>query len=82
MTTATATQTIDWLGLSGRKYRYYTYPIGTTFNAAPGRGNALKRLEDELDAVTCALAAYLIWRRPSRWEMLGDLDGYIVAPRE
>ena len=50
--------------------------------AMAARGNALKRLEDELDAVTCALAAYLIWRRPSGWEMLGDLDGYIVAPRE
>ena len=36
MTTATATQTIDWPGLSGREYRYYIYPIGTSFNAAPG----------------------------------------------
>lgn len=46
------------------------------------KGIGLKRLEDELDAVTCALAAYLFWRRPSCWEMLGDLDGYIVVPRE
>ena len=36
MTTATATQTINWPGLSGREYRYYIYPIGTPFNAAPG----------------------------------------------
>ena len=50
--------------------------------AMAAKGIGLKRLEDELDAVTCALAAYLFWRRPSRWEMLGDLDGYIVAPRE
>ena len=46
------------------------------------KGISLKRLEDELDAVTCALAAYLFWRRPSGWEMLGDLDGYIVTPRQ
>ena len=36
------------------------------------KGIALKRLEDELDAVTCALAAYLVWRWPSCWEMLGS----------
>ena len=50
--------------------------------AMAAKGTALKRLKDELDAVTCALAAYLVWRWPSCWEMLGDLDGYIVAPRE
>ena len=45
-----------------------------------GKGVVLKRLEDKLDAVTCALAAWMIWRDPSRWEKLGDLNGYIVAP--
>ena len=45
------------------------------------KGIGLKHLKDELDAMTCALAAYHLWRRPSQWEMLGDLDGYIVVPR-
>ena len=44
------------------------------------KGVVLKRFEDKLDAVTCALAAWMIWHDPSRWEKLGDLNGYIVAP--
>ncbi len=50
--------------------------------AQNARGRALKRLDDTLDGLTCALAAWLIWRQPERWEMIGDLNGYIVAPRE
>ena len=45
------------------------------------RGKSLKRLDDTLDGLTCALAAWLIWKEPERWEMIGDLNGYIVAPR-
>ena len=36
MTTKTDVKTIDWAGQSGRQYRYYIYPIGTTFKAVPG----------------------------------------------
>lgn len=50
--------------------------------AASARGNSLKRLDDTLDGLTCALAALLLWREPNRWEMIGDLDGYIVVPSE
>ncbi|MCY3557687.1 MAG: DUF429 domain-containing protein [Chloroflexi bacterium] len=49
--------------------------------ARNARGKSLKRLDDTLDGLTCALAAWLIWREPERWEMIGDLNGYIVAPR-
>ncbi len=49
--------------------------------AASARGKAFKRLEDTLDGLTCALAAWLLWKEPERWEMIGDLNGYIVAPR-
>ena len=49
--------------------------------AQSARGRALKRLDDTLDGLTCALAAWFIWRQPERWEMIGDLNGYIVAPR-
>ncbi len=45
------------------------------------RGKALKRLDDTLDGLTCALAAWLAWRTPDAWEMIGDLNGYILAPR-
>ena len=45
------------------------------------KGKALKRLDDTLDGLTCALAAYLLWDDPDGWEPLGDLNGYIVAPR-
>ena len=49
--------------------------------AQQARGKNLKRLDDTLDGLTCALAAWLIWKEPERWEMIGDLNGYIVAPR-
>ena len=42
---------------------------------------ALDRLDDTLDGVTCALAAWLLWRYPDAWEMIGDLNGYILVPR-
>ncbi len=50
--------------------------------AAAARGRSLKRLDDTLDGLTCALAAWLLWRAPDGWETIGDLTGYIVAPRE
>ena len=50
--------------------------------ASNARGKSLKRLDDTLDGLTCALAAWLIWKEPERWEMIGDLNGYIVVPRE
>ena len=50
--------------------------------AANAKGKSLKRLDDTLDGLTCALAAWLLWREPDRWETIGDLNGYIVAPRE
>ena len=49
--------------------------------AEMARGKALKRLEDTLDGLTCALAAWLAWRTPGAWEMIGDLNGYILVPR-
>ena len=49
--------------------------------AEMARGKALKRLEDTLDGLTCALAAWLAWRTPDGWEMIGDLNGYILVPR-
>ena len=50
--------------------------------AVSARGKSLKRLDDTLDGLTCALAAWLMWSRPKEWEMIGDCNGYIVAPRE
>ena len=50
--------------------------------AEAARGIALKRLDDTLDGLTCALAAWLLWSNPDGWETIGDLNGYIVAPRE
>ena len=49
--------------------------------ARDAKGKSLKRLDDTLDGLTCALAAYLLWREPEGWELLGDEDGYIVVPR-
>ena len=46
------------------------------------RGKSLKRLDDTLDGLTCALAAFLLWDNPDGWELIGDLNGYIVAPRK
>ena len=52
-----------------------------TAEAARGRG--LKRLEDTLDGLTCAVSAFLAWGDPGSWEILGEAtNGYIVAPRE
>ena len=48
--------------------------------ALAAKGKSLKRLDDTLDGLTCALAAWLMWSRPAEWEMIGDLNGYIVAP--
>lgn len=51
---------------------------------ATGRiAGALKRLEDGLDALTCAYIVYWYWwHGPAGAEVLGDLtDGYIVVPR-
>jgi len=44
---------------------------------------ALKRMEDGLDALTCAYIVYWYWwHGPAGAEVLGDLmDGYIVVPR-
>ena len=50
--------------------------------AAMARGAALKRLDDTLDGLTCALAAWLSWYDPFGWELIGDLNGYIIAPRD
>ena len=49
--------------------------------AETARGKALKRLEDKLDGLTCAIAAWLAWREPDAWERIGDLHGYILVPR-
>lgn len=49
--------------------------------AGNAKGAALKRLDDTLDGLTCAVAAWLLWREPGGWETIGDLTGYIVAPR-
>ncbi len=53
----------------------------TPHTAQEAKGKSLKRLDDTLDGLTCALAAWLIWKEPDRWEMIGDLNGYIVAPK-
>ena len=42
----------------------------------------LKCLDDTLDGLTCALAAWLAWRNPCAWETIGDHAGYIIVPRE
>lgn len=45
------------------------------------KGQALKRHDDTLDGLTCALAAWLVSRKPKEWETMGDENGYIVVPR-
>lgn len=45
-------------------------------------GKSLQRLDDGLDGITCAVAAWLMWKNPGGWEALGDKDGYIVVPTE
>lgn len=46
-------------------------------------GGALKRLEDGLDALTCAYVVYYYWwHGPRGGEVIGDMThGYIVVPR-
>lgn len=51
--------------------------------AEGARGRGLKRLEDTLDGLTCAVSAFLAWRDPDFWEILGEAtNGYVVVPRE
>jgi len=45
------------------------------------KGAALKHLEDQLDGLTCAMAAWLAWISNDTWETLGDSNGYIVVPQ-
>ena len=45
-------------------------------------GKSLKWLDDTLDGITCAVAAWLMWKNPDGWEALGDENGYIVVPTE
>ncbi len=45
-------------------------------------GKSLQRLDDGLDGITCAVAAWLMWKDPDGWEALGDETGYIVVPTE
>lgn len=45
------------------------------------RGQALKRHDDTLDGLTCALAAWLVSDQPEEWETMGDENGYIVVPK-
>ncbi len=48
------------------------------------KGKLLKKHEDTLDGLTCALVAYLFWRDGrSHWETIGSLpDGCVVIPRK
>lgn len=50
--------------------------------ATAARGPALKALEDQLDAVTCVLAALFAWRNGVREaDLFGEpVEGYIVIP--
>ena len=50
--------------------------------ALDAKGKSLKRLDDTLDGLTCALAAFLLWVYPDGWELIGDRNGYIVLPRK
>ena len=45
-------------------------------------GVAYKRLDDALDGLTCAMAAWMMWDRPDRWEGIGDQNGCIVVPKD
>ena len=60
--------------------------IGLILKASPvekATGTTLKRIEDTLDGLTCALVSYLFWRDGnSHWEALGSLpDGCVVVPK-
>jgi predicted RNase H-like nuclease len=50
--------------------------------ALEARGRALKALEDQLDAITCAVAALIAWRHGvAPGEVFGDsASGYIAVP--
>jgi predicted RNase H-like nuclease len=73
-------------GMVGRHSGLESSPcLARLLGEDPGghRGAALKRLEDQLDAVLCAYLAWHIWRwGAKRNEVYGDLStGYIVVPR-
>ncbi len=36
MSTSIQTETILWPGRSGKQYKYFIYPLGTSFSAVPG----------------------------------------------
>lgn len=59
-------------------------PLGDLLRAPIGHmpGRALKELEDRLDAVTCALSAYHVWRHgEAGTRVFGDAtSGYIAVP--
>lgn len=60
-----------------------TSSLRRLFRTDPGalRGAQLKTLEDELDALLCALVAALAWTAPERLLVYGDLDrGAIAVP--
>jgi hypothetical protein len=46
MSIATAVQTVDWPGASGRTYPYWVYALPPNFNAAPGNYIFAKRNAD------------------------------------
>ena len=54
----------------------------TPQTAQNAKGAGLKCLEDKLDGLTCALAAWLMWSNHRAWEPIGDINGYMVVPRE
>lgn len=59
-------------------------PLGDVLRepVGPTQGRALKGLEDQLDAITCALSAYHIWRHgQAGTQVFGDgSSGYIAVP--
>jgi predicted RNase H-like nuclease len=50
--------------------------------AVAARGRGLKAVEDQLDALSCAVAALIAWRDGlAREEVFGDaVNGYIAVP--
>lgn len=48
--------------------------------AEGSKGKELKRLEDKLDGLTCALGGWLWWSNKDAWETIGDSNGYMVVP--
>lgn len=50
--------------------------------ATEGNGRSLKRIEDMLDALTCAYVVYHAWKHgPTRSRVFGDAEsGYILVP--